>query len=45
MIRITVEIPEELESAARNMAMREHRKMEDILQDWLNQYVSEIPVD
>ena len=45
MIRITVEIPDELESLARNVAARTHRKVEDVLQECLNQYLSETPVD
>jgi len=45
MIQITVDIPDEVEAAARNVAARQRRKVEDILQDWLNQYVSETPVE
>jgi hypothetical protein len=45
MMQITVEISDELETAAHNMAARTHRKVEDIIQDWLDQCVSETPVD
>ncbi|MBA3874739.1 MAG: hypothetical protein H0X30_36890 [Anaerolineae bacterium] len=43
MIQITVDIPDELEAAVRNVAARTHRNVEDILQDWLEQYVSQTP--
>jgi len=45
MMQIMVNIPDELETAARNIAIRTHRKVEDVLQERLNQYVSETPVD
>jgi hypothetical protein len=45
MMQITVDIPEELETAARNIAARTHHKVEYILQEWLDQRVSETPVD
>ena len=45
MIQITVDIPDELETAARNVAAGTHRKVEDILQERLDQFVSQTPVD
>ena len=44
-MKITIDISNELEDAARNIAIRTHRKVEDVLQEWLNQFVSQIPVD
>ena len=44
MIQITVNIPDELETAARNRAAHTHRKVEDILQEWIDHCVAETPV-
>lgn len=44
-MRIVVDIPDELEKAAHNMALRTHRNTEDVLREWLVQHVSEVPVN
>ena len=45
MVQITLNIPDQLAQEARFVASRTHRRVEDVLQEWLNHYLSERPVE
>lgn len=42
---ITLELPEKIAYSARDVAMRTHRRLEDVLVDWLDQSAAELPVE
>jgi hypothetical protein len=43
--RVTLEIPEDIERDAREVAERTHQRIEDVLTDWLGRGAAELPVD
>jgi hypothetical protein len=42
---VTLELPEHVVSSARALAARTHRRVEDVLVDWIDQAVAEVPVE
>lgn len=42
---VTLEIPEEVERDAREIAARTQRRLEDVLTEWLGRFAAELPVD
>jgi hypothetical protein len=42
---VTLEIPENIERDAREIAERTHQRVEDVLADWLSRVAAELPVD
>jgi hypothetical protein len=42
---VTLEIPEEVERNAREVAARTQRRVEDVLTEWLGRAAAELPVD
>jgi plasmid stability protein len=43
--RVTLELPDELAMRARALATRTHRRLEDVLVDWLDRAAIEPPVE
>jgi hypothetical protein len=42
---VTLELPEHVVRSARAVAARTHRRIEDVLVDWIDQVVAEVPVE
>lgn len=42
---VTLEIPENIERDAREVAVRTHQRVEDVLTDWLGRAAADLPVD
>lgn len=42
---VTLELPDDLAQRARALAARTHRRLEDVLIEWLGQAASDVPVD
>jgi hypothetical protein len=42
---VTLEIPENIERDAREVAARTHQRVEDVLADWLGRAAADLPVD
>lgn len=42
---VTLEIPEKLAFRAREVATRTHRRLEDVLVEWIDRVVAELPVE
>lgn len=42
---ITLELPSSVVEQARVVATRTHQSIEDVLSDWLDRFVSDLPVD
>lgn len=42
---ITLELPEKVIRSAREVAERTHRRLEDVLVDWIDHVVAELPVE
>lgn len=42
---ITLELPEPLLESARAVALRTHRRIEDVLLEWLNRAATDVPVE
>jgi hypothetical protein len=42
---VTLELPEHIVRNARAVAERMHRRIEDVLVDWIDQAAAEVPVD
>ncbi len=45
MAQVTLNLPEKIAQEARAEATRTKRRIEDVLQEWLERYTSELPVD
>lgn len=45
MAQFILQIPEKIEREARAEAIRSQRRIEDVLQEWLERYTDELPVD
>lgn len=45
MAQVTLHIPEKIEREAKAEAIRSKRRIEDVLQEWLERYADEMPVD
>lgn len=46
MVRpVTININEEIERSARAVAARTGRRLEDVLAEWLNRYLADMPLD
>ena len=43
--RVTLDLPEEVVRSARGVATRTHRRLEDVLAEWLDHVVDELPVE
>src|SRR5689334_9961822 len=43
--RVTLELPNELARNAREVAEQTHRRVEDVLLEWLGRVSTEIPID
>ena len=42
---VTLELPDEIAQSARVLAMQTHRRLEDVLLEWLDRAASELPVE
>jgi hypothetical protein len=42
---VTLELPEHVVRSARAVAERTHRRVEEVLKDWIDQAAAEVPVD
>jgi hypothetical protein len=42
---VTLELPEHVVRSARVVAVRTHRHVEEVLVDWIDQAVAEVPVE
>jgi hypothetical protein len=45
MAQFILQIPEKIEREARAEALRSQRRIEDVLQEWLERYTDELPID
>lgn len=45
MAQVTLNLPEKIEQEARAEATRTKRQIEDVLQEWLERYTNELPVN
>ncbi len=45
MAQFTLHVPEKIEREAQAEAIRSNRRIEDVLQEWLERYADEMPVE
>ena len=45
MAQVTLNLPPKIEQEARAEAARTKRRIEDVLQEWLERYTDELPID
>ena len=45
MAQFTLQVPEKIEREAHAEAVRSKRRIEDVLQEWLERYAEELPVE